>query len=297
MRRPDRRKLEEHAPGLGLVLAIAALSGLVDRFVGPPSDRHAVLLAVLVAGTGLVTWRITQRWDLAALAAAIAGLWALPHATHRRDLWLALVPLGLLAIPGERLERIPHPLQAIVLAGLAAGATAWLSLDPLALVLAGVLAPAFLWIRPHQPTAGTIGAIRTGSLAGPGLALIGLVGLNAGTGWLEQADAATALWIGVGLAGLGALVGLAGLGLSTLLESDDPDQASAWVALAVPVATLVALAPTRSVEILRAVASSGMAPLALLASLTAARLSANWGPRPLGYGVALLATALQVGLF
>lgn len=290
--RPERRD----ALGLALLGLIAGLAGTVDRFTGPPSDRHALILAALVAGVGLAAWRLTRRWDLAWLAAATAALWSIPYATPRQELWVAAVPIAVLLAPTGWLARLSDVALGLIAFFLAGGVAAWFTREPIAAAFAGVGAFFVTWMRPGVPTRQTIGAFRTGSLLAPGLVLILLMAANAGTGWFEQPSAKQALWLGIGLAGLLVLVALAGLGLTTLLESDDPGQRSAWLASALGLVVLVVSASLRDVETLRAAGAHAVGPIAVLACLTAARLEEGGLAQPLAYAIPLVASVTQMGL-
>lgn len=288
--------LLDRAAGPAVLGLVAAAAGLGDRLVGPPSERHALLVAALVAAAGLATWRLADRWDLAWLAAATAGLWALPHGTPRARLWLAVVPLAALAVPPDAVARVPDAVLAVAGAILAAGAALALGLGATGTGIAAASALALALARPDVPTEATLRALRTGALVGPGVALLVLAGLNAGTGWLEAPDAAAALGLGVGLAGLLALAGLAALGLATLLESAAPAQRVAWLAAALAAALALGALPTREPAAIRAGLAVSLGPAVALASLAAARLDATGVPRPAAFALPAVAASVQFAL-
>lgn len=289
-------RVREDLEGLVVLGAVALGAGLLDRFTGPPSDKHAVIFVALVGGAGWATWQITQRIDLAWLAAATAGLWSIPHATPRQQLWIGLVPLALLALPPGTLERVRDAALAPLAALVAAGVTAWLAPNLLAISIAGAGAFALTVFRPEVPTSETLGALETVALVLPGGVLLVLLGVNAGTAWFEAPEAKAALWTGIGVLGLTVLVALALLGLSTLLESEDPSQRSAWLTVSIVLACLVAIVPSKDLALLQAVGALAVGPVVLLASLAAARFQTGGVPWPVAYAIPLAASLAQAGL-
>lgn len=296
MSEPEPSPIERHGRGAAAVVAIGLAAGLLDRFVGTPSDRHALLVAALVAGVGAAAWQVTERWDLGAVAAATAGLWAIPHTVPRHQVWVAAGPIAAMLVPTAWLERVRDLGLAIVGAALALLAGVGLGLSVPALAFAAVGAFVTTYARPAVPTEGTLRGLRTVALFTPGLALVGLVGVNAGTGWLEAAGGAQALGLGVGLLGLTAILALAVLGLSTLLASRDPAQRSAWLAASLGIVVLAATVPARDVELLRAAGAHALAPLAVLATVAGARVGATQGSRLSGYMFPLAASVTQIPL-
>lgn len=287
------------APAYGwswpLVAAIAA--GLVDLLVVAEADvLHAGLVAALVAAVGLATWRITGRWGLAGVAAGTAGLSPFLYLVPSSQLWIAWLPLLVLLFPAERLTELRDGATGILAALLAAVAALALGSGPWTTALAGAGALLVTILRPDVPTETTLRGLRSIALLAPGLILLALVGVNAGTGWLEQPGGAEAMMLGVGLLGVLALAGLAVLGLATLLASTDPAQRPAWVAVGLGLVLLVALVPMREVALLRATGAHAMGPLAVLAAIAGARVAATQGKAALGLALPLTASALQLGL-
>lgn len=282
--------------GLAVVAAVALAAGVLDRFVGLPSDRHALLLAALVAGVGLAGWRVAQRWDVAVLAALAAGVWAIPQAVPRHRLWVAAVPVLVLLVPGERLGELRPVAASLAAAALTAAVVVVLEGGLVVGAPAGALAFLFVLVRPDVPTDATLRALRTVALFAPGTLLLTFVAVNAGTGWFERATAAEALLAGTGLLGLLGLVSLAILGLATVLASSDPAQATAWVASAMALAVLVVVVPLRDVALLRAAGAYALGPLAVLAATAGVRVGSTHGRRSLGLALPLAASAVQIGL-
>lgn len=289
-------RVQEDREGLAILALVVLAAGLFNRFTGTSSDKHALIFVAIVAGTGWVTWQITHRTDLSWLAAATVGLWSIPRATPREHLWIALVPLAILAVPPKAWTRLHDAALAIPVGLAAAGLTAWLTPDAFAIALAGGAGFLVTMLRPETPTRETTGAVRTGALLLPGGVFLALLGVNAGIGWFEPLDAEAAVWTGIGLLGLLVLLALAGLGLATLLESDDPGQRSAWLAIAIPLACLVAVVPLKDLSLLQAVGALAVGPVVLLAVIAAARFDAGGVPQPVGFAVPLLASLAQFGL-
>lgn len=287
------------SPGYGWSLAIlpALAAGLVDLFaVGPTSIVHASLVAALVAGAGLATWRITEHWGLAGVTAATAALWSFPYLVPASQLWISTLPLLVLLVPAQRLDVVRSGPLAVLVALIAAALALVLGLGALPSTLAGASAFILTILRPDVPTEATLRGLRAVALLAPGVVLIALVGVNAGTGWFEQAGGADALGLGVGLLGVLALASLALLGLATLLASTDPAQRTAWLASALGLALLVAVVPARDVALLQAAGAHAVAPLAVLAVIAGARVAAAQGRAALGGALPLVASALQLGL-
>lgn len=294
----ERRKLLRAAlPGLIAVGLIALTAGLADRFTGPPSDRHALLLTALVAGTGLATWQVTKQARLASLGALTVGLWAIPHAVHRQQLWVAALPLALLLVPAGWLQRVRDPALALLATLFATIAAFGLSLGIWSTALAGAGAFLIVLARPKRPTQETLGALRTASLLLPGSVLLLLVAVNAGTGWFEQPSGAGALITGLGLLGLLALVGLSGLGLATLLASSDPSERTAWVASGLGIVLFLFVTPERDIGLLQVTAAHALAPLVVLATVAAARLEAEATHRWWSLLLPIAAVAAQLGWY
>jgi hypothetical protein len=138
--------------------------------------------------------------------------------------------------------------------------------------------------------------LETSALFLPAVGLLGLTAVNAGTGWLEQTDALDALGLGIALAGVLVLVGLAIYGLATLLASEDSSQRSAWLTVAMAVGLLVAVVPTREVAALQATAAFAAAPIVALAAIAAARIGRRIDPAEPAYAIPVVATLAQIGL-
>lgn len=292
----------EEAPGLAgtrgwvgsLVPAVGA--GLADLLAAGASPAHAVLLGLLVLGAGLATARIAGRWGLASLAALTAALWSVPYTVPTGHLWLAALPAAVLLAPAEAIDRTPDVVLGAGAGALVGLAGAVLSLGPLWLGLGGLGAFLLVVARPEVPTEETLTGLRTLGLFGPALALLALVGVNAGTGWLEVADGGEALARGLGLVGLLALASLGLLGIGTVLASNDPSQASAWLACSVVVGLLAASLPAGEATVLRAAVASAVVPAAALAAISAGRIRATLWRTPLALAVLPTTALMQIGL-
>lgn len=277
-------------------VATVLLAGAADRLIVTPSDRHAVIFTALTATTAGLTWHVTRRFDLAWVAAATVGAWAIPHATFRRDLLLAFVPAALIALPGRTFEDVPRWAPAMLAALVAGAVMLWLTGSPAATGLASVVAGAGTWVRPGVPTEGTIGAMWSSALFLPGVVLIGLVPVNAATDWFEAPTAEQALWIGLALLGTLLLFSLATLGLSTLVESDDPAQATIWVASLVALGIVAGSLATKDLVILRTSVAIAAAPVGLLVAIVAGRAaSASPAQRYLVLPIPAILSLLTLG--
>lgn len=273
-----------------LIISLGALAG--DLLVAGAALEHALLLGLVCLLAGLTTWRLLPRAWLAPAAAAVAALWSLSYQAPVLVLVIALaVPAAALLLPSDR--RLAAPLVALL-----AGAGVYLLLDglqgPIVAALAGGLATL---LRPERPTNEQITFLRLTSLFAPGGLLLALGAANAATGYAGELAIREVLALGLGLAGLAALLSIAGLGLSTLLESADATQRHAWVALAAGLAVPLGVATTFDPSRVLASAPAAAVPIALLASTTAARLHQE-SPWPLlaCLGPVALALALQAGL-
>lgn len=287
------------SPGYGSSLAIvpALAAGLVDLFaVGQASIVHASLVAVLVAGAGLATRRITAKWGLGGLATATAALWSFLYTVPSFQLWIATIPLLVLLVPAQRLDAVRQVPLALLVALVAATLALVLGLGAISSTLAGASALILSLLRPDVPTQATLRGLRAVALLAPGTILIALVGVNAGTGWFEQPGGAESLALGIGLLGLLALVSLALLGLATLLASTDPAQRTAWLAAGLSLALVIAVLPARDMALLQLAGAYAVAPLAVLSAIAAARVATARGRTALGAALPLAAAALQLGL-
>lgn len=249
--------------------------------------------ALLAAAIAL---HMTSRAMLALAAGLVAGLWG---PVHEAPLVTALLALG----PAVTLYsgRLGRWVQAL-LAGLIAAVGAALILAPgpgvaIAIALAGVGAALVAVLRPGFPTAGQRAFLRTGALFVPALGLGALLAANAVLGLGEARSVRTVLELGVGLAGVLALLGSALLGLAVLLASDDELQGGAWAAMSagagVIAGTLPARDPSLTIETLAVLA----VPVAVLAAIALGRQHRD-GPGPAWIAGLALAVALaaQLGL-
>lgn len=274
-------------PSLAVAVALVAAAGsLVDLVLLEAGLLHAVLVGVVVMAAAGACGRTLPRVEGALLAALLVALWSLVYRAPTPALAAALVPAAFcLASPGNRW-------LAALLAGAFAGATTWLlEATPAAVGLAtaiGLLATAS---RPRLPTSQQLVFLRVASLFLPGLLLAGLMVANAATGYADGLAVRRVVVLALGLGGLATYLGLAGLGQTTLLESDDPAQRHAWLGLAaglaVPAGRLASGEPSTVLASLPVAA----APLALAAAVTAARLDRENG---LGTGAAASLTVVAV---
>lgn len=249
------------------VALVSAAGSLVDIALLDAGLLHAALLGSLVVAAAAVCGRALPRAEGALLAALLVALWSLVYHASAIGLAVALGPAAFcLASPRNRW-------LAAVLASAFAGLATWgLQASPTASGLAATIAFLAAAARPRLPTGQQLGALRAASLFTPGVLLLGLMVANAATGYADDIGVRRVVVLAVGLAGLGTYLGLAGLGQTTLMESDDPVQRHAWLGLAaglaVPAGRLASGDPSSVLAALPVAA----APLALAATVTAARL-------------------------
>lgn len=272
------------------LIGVAALA--VDLLALGATIVHAGLLGLVCVGAGLLTDRLLPRAWLVPVAAGLPAAWSLAYQAPVLVLVFALlVPAVALLAPSDR--RLAAPLVAL----LAAAGTYVLVDGVRGPAIAALVAGLATLARPERPTRGQLAFVRAACLLGPGLVLLALVAANAATGYADELAVRRVLALALGLAGLTALVAIAGLGVATLLESADEAQRYAWVGLAaglaVPAGLLVTFDPNRVL----AAAPAAAVPIALGAATSIARLdqAAAW-PAKAALLPAVVALALQAGL-
>lgn len=260
---------------LGAAVGLPALVGGAIAFgLAGATPLAAGLVAVLGLLAGALAWHATGRAHLALAAALVAALWAPAHTSGAILLALAAA-VGLVGL----VPLAPKALGGLVTA-TGAGAAGWLLTG--GATGAGIGAGLGLLAavaRPLRPTEGHLRALRTTSLFLPALALVTLMAVNAVMGIGALRSVREVLLVGVGLASLFTLVGLAGLGLSTLLESDDPVQAKGWTMTAFAFGAVVATLPARDPSLTIQATAVAAVPVAFLAAIAIGRLGTD-GPGP-----------------
>lgn len=257
---------------LALYAAIALLSGLTDLLVFSQGLVHAQVVLLLVLVTAIVTDHLVDRRQVALIAAATVTVWPLIH--HAPTAWvgLAMVPAAALLVPsvGRAWDAVGLSFTTVVVSYLLAGA-----LD-LALG-AGLLVGILVLLRPRHPTKDQIRLLRSTALALPAIGLVAAIGVGLGLD-LPSLSVRSTLWLGITLAALLGLGALAGLGLTTMIESTHPTQASVWGAsmmgIALVLAGLAGWLPRTGWGALE-VAAVAAVPMAVLAGLAATRLRAR----------------------
>lgn len=279
-------------------IATIAAAGLADRFLVIPSERHALVVTLLVAAAAAGAWWVTRRLDLAWLAAAIAASWPILHGTDRHLLLAGLAPGLLLLFPTRVHERVPRWLVALFGALVAGGIAVYLVSSPVVSATAAIFTFLLVWIRPAVPTEEAIGTMWSTGLLLPGIVLVGLVPVNAATGWFEAPTAQQALYVGIGLLAALVLVSLEVLGVSTLVESDEPAQASAWLAAMVGFGVILGVATAKDLTLLEAGLAVSVVPLSLLAAVAVARIGHERPPwvQASVYAAGPLLALAQMGL-
>lgn len=252
----------------------------------------AALAGIVPVLGGLATQKVTARADVGWAAAAGLALWSVPHGSSETVLIGSVVP-GLLLAYGP----LPRWTATMATGGSTAALLFVLGAPVAGTLVWGLAAAALSLARPEAPTEGTVRALRASALLLPGVGLAGALALNAATGRAEHLSIPEAIEFGIGLAALLALASTAGLGLSTLLESDTPYATRAWSSLSASLGIVAGAAQGVSPLFgFRSLAVSAL-PLAALSLILAARLASGrarrarwWFAMPVGL------FALQFGL-
>lgn len=257
---------------LALYAAIALLSGLIDLLVFDQGLVHAQVILVLVLLTAIVADHLIDRREVALIAAATLTVWPLVHHAPLAWLGLAMVPAAALLVPslGRAWDALALAITTAVVGYLLAKA-----LYPA--LGAGLLAGLLILVRPRHPTKDQIRLLRSTALALPAIGLVAAIGLGLGLD-LPPQTVRTTLWLGITLAALLGLGALAGLGLTTLIESTHPTQASMWntsmMSIALVLAGLAGWLPRAGWGALEVVAVAAV-PMAALSGLAVTRLQAS----------------------
>lgn len=272
------------------LIALAAAGG--DLALTDAGLLHAALVGALCLAAAAATARLVPRPELALLGAALPAVWSLVYAAE--PIVLAAAVLAALPALGSPRQRWVSAL----LAGAFAAGLVVLSTAPMSTAaIAGALGVLGGLLRPRLPTRQQLVFLRSASLFGPGLLLLGLMAANAATGQAEALSVRQTVLTALGLAGLASLLGLTGLGQTTVLESDDPAQRHVWLSLAatlaVPLALIVRGNPTSVLQVMP-VAS---VPMGVASAVTVARLDAENGlPIALGASIVFVTVVAQFAL-
>jgi len=256
------------------------------------SPRHAVLVAAVVLAAAGACLRGLERPGLGLFAAGLVAVLAPVHQAPLVALAAALLPAVLTVwAPGSRW------LAALLAGTIAAGAGAVITRGVAPAGIAGVLAAGATVLRPSQPTQRHIAYLRAVSLYGPAIALAGLMAANAATGYADALAVRRIVLVVVALSGASALVAIAGLGLSTLLESDDPLQRRAWTGLAAGLAVPMGLAERLDPSLALEATAVAAVPLVLAVCVATARWARSGpGPRWAAYAGPIAATLAILGI-
>lgn len=256
---------------LVLYAGMALVAAILDLAVFSQDPVHALAFLLLVLTAAILTDHLVDRRQVALIAAGTLTVWPIAHQAPTAWLGLAMLPAAMLLVPS--LSRAWDAV-ILVLASSVAGYLLTMALYPA--LGAGLLAGLLTLLRPVHPTKDQIRLLRSSSLALPALGLVAAVGIGLG---LETPayPVITVLWLGITLAAFLGLGGLAGLGLTTLVESTHPGQASVWnasmMAIALAAAGLAGWLPMAGWAALE-VAVVAAVPLTSMAGLAATRLQA-----------------------
>jgi hypothetical protein len=252
---------------IGATVVIALLAAALDVGLAANAFLHAGLLAAVCIASGLTAWHGLHLVEAAPTAAAVPAAWTLSYHAPAWALAAGLV-VAALAWTGRADRHWEASVAAVGVAGIGYAATV-----NARVAIAGAAITAFaVLVRPSRPTAGQLAFLRGASLLGPGLLLLAAMGTNAATGVGDGLATKRVLAVGLALTGLAAMLGWAGLGLTTLLESGASFQRVTWTGmaagLALPLGIAVLADPSRVIDALPATA----VPMSVLAAVTAARV-------------------------